>query len=290
MFDMKFRFRCLSLQLTSFTANCGSLNWSPSQAHEGLRKTLTDQASVTPSITIPQLIPFFELGGSQSGDGSTCRILIGAWGQKGRRGAGYCTSREKQRKGSPFQVIWGGCEIWELLEKKTSKIGANKINHLRQPLQKVCIQQFHGQDKDQFWNFWALLVQFGLGIMHQEGFCKLWILGFLRSKSSNLEVWKIWVMDVEMDLYLRKYKNLVKEVYCWSVVCCMGVWVVTFNFWFLKNYMWFLGRAKVWVERSFFFEKNKHGYWVISLVICGYCCETKCKSSIWSILFHLGVY
>ena len=40
-------------------------------------------------------------------------------------------------------------------------------------------------------------------------------LGFTKSKSLNFEVWKIWGMDVEMALYLRKYKNLVKEVlYC----------------------------------------------------------------------------
>ncbi len=37
--------------------------------------------------------------------------------------------------------------------------------------------------------------------------------GVLWSKISNLEMWKIWGMDVEMAPYLRKYKNLLKEVY-----------------------------------------------------------------------------
>ncbi len=34
--------------------------------------------------------------------------------------------------------------------------------------------------------------------MHQEGFQELWILGVFRSKSLNLEMQKIWGMDVEM--------------------------------------------------------------------------------------------
>ncbi len=29
-------------------------------------------------------------------------------------------------------------------------------------------------------------------------------------------------MDVEMALYLKKYKYLVKEVYQWNIVFCMG--------------------------------------------------------------------
>ncbi len=37
--------------------------------------------------------------------------------------------------------------------------------------------------------------------------------GVLQVKSSNLEVWKVWGMDIEIAPYLRKYKNLVKEVY-----------------------------------------------------------------------------
>ncbi len=42
--------------------------------------------------------------------------------------------------------------------------------------------------------FWALLVQFGLGIM-------------CRSKSSNLEGPKIRGVDVEMGLYVIKYST-----------------------------------------------------------------------------------
>ncbi len=40
----------------------------------------------------------------------------------------------------------------------------------RQGLPKVCVHLFHSQNKDQCWIFWALLVQFRLGIVCQEGF------------------------------------------------------------------------------------------------------------------------
>ncbi len=99
--------------------------------------------------------------------------------------------------------------IWELLER-TSKIGVSEIKSPVGSLYQKYV--YSSQDEDHFWIFWALLVQFGFGIMHQEGFWELLILGFLRSKSSNLEVWKIWGTDVKMALYLKKYKNLVKEV------------------------------------------------------------------------------
>ncbi len=108
----------------------------------------------------------------------------------------------------------------------------------RQRLPEVCLHLFHCQDEDWFRIFWALLVQFGLGKVHQEGFGELWILGFFRSISSNLEVQKIWGMDVEMSPYPRKYKYLVKEVHEWNVVCCMVVWVVAYMI-FEKFYMGF---------------------------------------------------
>ncbi len=38
-------------------------------------------------------------------------------------------------------------------------------------------------------------------------------------------------MDVEMALYLRKYKHLVKEVYLWNVVCLYGS--LSGSIWFL---------------------------------------------------------
>ncbi len=38
---------------------------------------------------------------------------------------------------------------------------------------------------------------------------------------------------------------------------CMGVWEVAFSFWFLKIFIWFLGVAKVWVEKLFFIENLK---------------------------------
>ncbi len=96
--------------------------------------------------------------------------------------------------------------------------------------------------------------------MCKEGICQIWIFRFLRSKRLNLEVQKKWGMDIEMSLYLRKCKYFVMQVYWWNVVYCIGVWVVTFNFWFLKIFIWFLGRAKVWVEKSFFIENYK---WIL---------------------------
>ena len=105
--------------------------------------------------------------------------------------------------------------------------------------------------------FWAVLVQFGLGIMCWEGFWEVQIFGFFRPKSSNLEELKIQGMDVEMALYLRKYKYLVKEVYWWNVVYCMGVWEVAFDFWFLKIFIWFLGGVKGRVKISDFMKVFK---------------------------------
>ena len=118
-----------------------------------------------------------------------------------------------------FQVIWGG--LLDLGSNEPNRCEPNQTTY-RQHLPKVCVQQFHGQNEDQFLIFWALLVQFGLGILCKEGICQIWIFGFLRSKRSNLEVQKKWGVNVEMSLYLRRHKYLVKEVYWWNVVCCMG--------------------------------------------------------------------
>ncbi len=41
--------------------------------------------------------------------------------------------------------------------------------------------------------------------MLKEGIYEVQIFGFMRSKSSNLEVWKIWGVDVEMALFLCRY-------------------------------------------------------------------------------------
>ncbi len=183
-------------------------------------------------------------------------------------------------------VIWG--EFRNLGSNEPNQCKPNQSTY-RQCLPKVCVQQFHSQDEDWFEVFWAVLVHFGLGIIRKEGFCQILSFGVLRSKSSNLEVQKKWGVDVEMSPYLRRYKYLVKEVYWWNVVYCKGVWVVAFNFWFLKIFIWFLGGAKVRVKKSFFIENLKMDTGQFFLLICGYCCETMCKSSIWSNLFYLGV-
>ncbi len=54
-------------------------------------------------------------------------------------------------------------------------------------------------DFGSFGLFWLI---FGLGILLKEGICKVLIFGFMRSKSSNLDVWKIWGVDPKMGLYL----------------------------------------------------------------------------------------
>ncbi len=104
-------------------------------------------------------------------------------------------------------------------------------------LPKVCVHLFHGQDEYQVGIFWAILVLYGLRVMHEEGKCEVWIFGFFRSKSSNLEGQKIWDMLGQISLYLRKYKYLAIEVFWWNVAYCMGVWMVTFDFWFSKFFI-----------------------------------------------------
>ncbi len=88
--------------------------------------------------------------------------------------------------------------LWDLRAFGKSEWNRSKQNQItyRQPSPKVCVQQFHGQDEDQFRIFWAFLVQFGLGIMLKEGICEVWIFRSMRSNISNLEVWKIWGMYV----------------------------------------------------------------------------------------------
>ncbi len=96
--------------------------------------------------------------------------------------------------GSVFLFGWFevGCAIWA---DEPNRCEPNRSTY-RQPLPKVCLQHLHGQDEDWFGISKTLLVHCGLGIMHEEGICQIWILGFLRSKRSNLEVQKKWGVDV----------------------------------------------------------------------------------------------
>ncbi len=88
----------------------------------------------------------------------------------------------------------------------------------------------------------GLLVQFGFRIMCQERIWEVYILGFFWSKSSNLEVQKIWGMDVDIAISI-----LMK--------CSLLYGGLSGNIQFLKNFTWFLGGAIVGVERSFFLTK-----------------------------------
>ncbi len=87
----------------------------------------------------------------------------------------------------------------------------------------------------------------------------------------------------------QKIKIFGQRSYWWNVVYCIGVWEVTFNFWFLKIFTWFLGGAKVWVKKSFCIENLKMDIGQFFWLLCGHWCETMLKSSILSILFHLDV-
>ncbi len=140
-----------------------------------------------------------------------------------------------------FGRFWGGLrDLGAFRKSQQIWCEPNQITH-RQGLPKVCVQQFHSQDEDQFRFFQALLIHFGLGIMLEERIWEVQFFGFVRSNSSNLEVWKIYGLDVEISPHLWRYKYFVKEVHWWIVVYCMGIWEVAFNFWFLKIFKWFLG-------------------------------------------------
>ncbi len=61
------------------------------------------------------------------------------------------------------------------------------------------------------------------------------------------------------------------------------------QFLIFENFKWYLGGAKVWVKMSFLKENLKMDTGQFFWLICGYHCETMCKSSIWSNLFQMGV-
>ncbi len=133
---------------------------------------------------------------------------------------------------------------------------------------KVCVQQFHGQDEDRFGILQAVLVQFGLGIMCQEEFGEVLILGFFRSKSSDLEEPKIWGMDVEMGSNLRKYKffgersMLIKCSFLF-VYLSSSIHVLIFNI-FCVVFRW----GQRWIKISDFMKVFKIVIWAKVVFIC----------------------
>ncbi len=64
-----------------------------------------------------------------------------------------------------FQVTWGGLHNLGAFGKSEPNWCEPNQSTYRQGLPKVCVQQFHSQDEDQFRIFWAIFVQFRLGIM-----------------------------------------------------------------------------------------------------------------------------
>ncbi len=151
-------------------------------------------------------------------------------------------------------MIWGG--LHDLGSNEPNWCEPNQSTY-KQCLPKVCLQQFHGQDEDWFGIFWALLVHFGLGIMCEEGICQIWIFGFF-------EVKKVKFGSVEKMGYKCKNVSVSQKAQIFGkrsilMKCSIlyGGWEVAFNFWFLKIFIWLLGRAKVWLKKLFFMENLK---------------------------------
>ncbi len=80
-----------------------------------------------------------------------------------------------------FQV---GCAIWAQMSHRCEP---NQSTY-RQRLPKVCVYTAVSWGLIQ--DLLGFLVHFGLGIMCEKGICQVWIVWFLRSKGSNLEVQK----------------------------------------------------------------------------------------------------
>ncbi len=84
---------------------------------------------------------------------------------------------------SVFRWFEVGRAIWAQM----SQISASQIKaHIGSIFQKYD-SSFIVKMRIDFGIFWALLVYFKLAILHEEGICQIWILGFLRSKG---QIWK----------------------------------------------------------------------------------------------------
>ncbi len=153
-------------------------------------------------------------------------------------------------------MIWEG---WSNLgafgKSEQNQRKPNQITY-RQPSPKVCVHLFHCQDEDQFWIF--VLFQFNLGWGRcQEGFWEVQILGFLRSKSSNLKVIENMGYECGNVSMSQKLQIFCETGIWWNVINCMRVWEVAFNFWLSTIVKNFTGGVKSWVEKSFLKETLK---------------------------------
>ncbi len=131
-----------------------------------------------------------------------------------------------------WQVIWFGSHWFGLLLPKAPKLHnppqitwkvtdmvATNIKAPQAESAKRCVHLFHGQDEDQFWIFWALLVHFGLGMMWQEGFWEIQILEFFWSKSSKQRKYQVWMLKW---VYISESTNIWWNKYIDEM--CYVVW------------------------------------------------------------------
>ncbi len=159
---------------------------------------------------------------------------------------GFCFSDDLRR------VAWFGLS-WK---SDPNQSNPNQSTY-RQGQWKMCVHLFYGQDEDQVLVFKTLLVQFGLGIVPQEGFWDLWILGFFWSKSSNLEVqgkYGVWMWNGCISEKVLKFGERSMSMKC--SLLCQGL-SGSIQFFIFENFCMVLGGLKVVVEKSFSTENLK---------------------------------
>ena len=155
---------------------------------------------------------------------------LSKWVQKG-----HITRPIFQRLLTPNKQCLSGnlrrLHCWRALAKVIKMVATEiktPVSNIYQKYVHTCFMVKMRIDVGSFGLFWVLLVQFG----NVPGrIFRSFIFGVLWVKKFKFGSTKIWGMDVETVLYLRMYKYLVKEVWWWNMVYCVGVWEVAFNFW-----------------------------------------------------------
>ncbi len=175
-------------------------------------------------------------------------------------------------------MIWGG--LRDLGSNEPNWCKPNQSTY-RQHLPKVCVQQFHGQDEDWFGIFLGSCGSFWVGDYAP------------RRNLSNLNFWVSEVKKVNFGSVEKmgcecRNVSVTQKVQIFGERSILKKWSILYgglrgSIWFLKNSIWFLGGAKVLVKKSFFIENLKMDTGQFFWLICGYCYEPMCKSSIYSI-------
>ncbi len=145
----------------------------------------------------------------------------------------------------PWRYYWRLCCWRELNEIWAAETGWPKQIANRQPPPKAYPQWFHGEDKFQIWSSWVFLDLYAHSGSYQLGICQVWILRFLRAKSSNLGAAKYWTsLHKAGDIWESFDEGCIfmkcsKLTMCWTCVICFSI--------FRKVYMVSWDGAKVWV-------------------------------------------